>query len=48
MQVGMPGTTITQAIKFLEKKDYVIKNKEGYYSVLDPILRNPNPLACLT
>jgi uncharacterized protein len=36
---GMPGATITQALKFLEKKDYVFKNKSGKYSILDPMFK---------
>ena len=36
---GMPGATITQALKFLEKKDYVFKDKSGRYSILDPMFK---------
>lgn len=36
---GMPGATITQALKFLERKDYVFKDKSGRYSILDPMFK---------
>ncbi len=36
---GMPGATITQALKFLEKKDYIFKDKSGKYSILDPMFK---------
>jgi uncharacterized protein len=36
---GMPGATITQALKFLEKKDYIFKDQFGKYSVLDPLFK---------
>jgi uncharacterized protein len=36
---GMPGATITQALRFLEKKDYIFKNKSGKYSILDPMFK---------
>jgi len=35
----MSGSTITQALKFLERKDYVYKNQDGYYKVLDPMIK---------
>jgi hypothetical protein len=35
----MPGATITQALKFLETKDYVFKDKSGKYSILDPMFK---------
>jgi uncharacterized protein len=33
---GMPGATIAQALKFLEQKDYVYKDINQIYRVLDP------------
>lgn len=39
MVSGMPGATITQALKFLEKKDYVFKDKSGRYVILDPMFK---------
>lgn len=35
----MSGTTITQALGFLEKKDYVFKDTDGRYNVLDPLIK---------
>ena len=39
MQSGMPGATIAQALKFLEKKDYVYQDSSQFYRVLDPIIK---------
>ena len=33
------GTTITQALGFLEKKDYVFKDADNRYNVLDPLIK---------
>ncbi len=38
IQAEMPGTTITQAINILEKKDYIYKDAKGYYKSLDPLI----------
>jgi AAA+ ATPase superfamily predicted ATPase len=35
----MSGATITQALDFLEKKDYVFKDEENRYNVLDPLIK---------
>ncbi len=35
----MPLTTISQALNVLVEKDYVYKNQEGYYCILDPLQR---------
>lgn len=39
-QANMAKATIDQAIKFLERKDYVFKNREGCFSVLDPLIKS--------
>ena len=35
----MPKTTISQSLNFLEKKDYIFKNSNGYIKVLDPLIQ---------
>lgn len=37
---AMPGTTITQALSFLEKQDYVYQDENGCYKLIDPMLQN--------
>jgi len=37
---GMPGATISQALRFLEQKDYVVKNNNGYITILDPLIKD--------
>lgn len=39
-QANMAKATIDQALSFLEKKDYVFKNKNGHTSVLDPLIKS--------
>jgi uncharacterized protein len=39
-QANMAKATIDQALTFLEKKDYVIKDKQGYSQVLDPLIKS--------
>ena len=34
----MPGTTITQAITALERKNYIYKDANGYYKSLDLLI----------
>jgi hypothetical protein len=36
---SMPGATITQALGFLERKNYIYRDHQGYYRVLDPMLK---------
>lgn len=38
-QARMSGATITQALHFLEKKDYVFRDEANFYQVLDPLIR---------
>ena len=33
------GATITQALDFLEKRDYIFKDENGRYNVLDPLIK---------
>lgn len=35
----MSKTSIDQALTFLERHDYIIKNEEGFVSILDPLIR---------
>ncbi len=35
----MSGGTIGQALEFLVKRDYVYKDEEGYYQLLDPLIK---------
>jgi hypothetical protein len=35
----MAGTTITQALAFLEKKDYVYRAKNDVYQIIDPMIK---------
>ena len=35
----MSGATITQALDFLEKRDYVFKDEDGCFKVLDPLIK---------
>lgn len=37
--VNMSKTTIEQSLQFLEKKDYILKNKEGQITLLNPMLK---------
>lgn len=37
--VGMPSTTVSQALAALLEKDYLYKNKQGDYCILDPLLK---------
>lgn len=39
-QAKMSGATITQALRFLEKKDYLFRDDNGYYHVLDPLIKS--------
>lgn len=40
MAADMSGATITQALSFLEKRDYVFIDKNNYYRVLDPLIKS--------
>ncbi|MCK4608502.1 MAG: ATP-binding protein [Gammaproteobacteria bacterium] len=35
----MSGSSISQTISTLEKKDYIYQNEAGYYNVLDPLIK---------
>lgn len=35
----MPSASITQSLTFLIKKDYVYKTKEGYFKLVDPLIK---------
>jgi len=39
MLSAIPRTTITQALIFLEKRDYVYCDENGYYKLIDPLLQ---------
>lgn len=39
-KVKMPGTSITQALHFLESKDYIFRDQAGTIHVLDPLIQS--------
>jgi AAA+ ATPase superfamily predicted ATPase len=39
MLARMSGASISQAIKTLERRDYIYKDTTGYYKVLDPLIK---------
>lgn len=40
MASRIPGTTITQAVKFLEQRDYIYKDEKNTYQILDPLMKH--------
>ena len=36
---GMAGATVTQALRFLEKMDYIYQDSHRFYRVLDPMIK---------
>ena len=39
VKANMPGATIAQALTVLEKKDFVFKDSQGIYKILDPVMK---------
>jgi len=39
MQAGLSPSSIAQSLAVLQKRDYIYKDKEGFYDLIDPLLR---------